>query len=440
MTFANKKETLPPGSFGFPLLGETLSLINDPKFLEKRQKLYGPIFKTKIFDRPTVVMVGYEANQFIFSSHADHFSTEGWPDNFKALFGKQALIFQEGEEHRRSRKLLMPTLHGSALANYLATIEQISLTYLRAWEQMESVTWFPELRKMTIEIASQLLLGSKSQEDNERLCQWFLEITAGLLSLPISWSWTPFGRALQARQQTLASIEQAMDLRRKSPTKDVLGMLMQTKDENGKGLSDDEIKSQAFSLFIGTIANTASMLTSLCMALAQHPDILAKVKDEQQQIVNESALTLENLKQMVYLDRVLKEVERCYPPIPSGYRRVLKPFVFKDYYIPQGWNVMYSIIGTHKDSRIYSEPEQFDPDRFAPEQISNKTVDYSLVGFGGGTHSCIGIAFAKTLIKVFASHLLRKYNWELLPNQNLTFKVIPILHPHSGLKVKIYKV
>ena len=131
---------LPPGSFGLPIIGETPSFLSDPAFADKRQEKYGPIFKTNILGRPTVVMVGPEANRFILSSHMRHFSwRDGWPGTFKELLG-ESLFLQEGEEHQRNRKLLRPAFHGKALEGYLDTMEHITQTYLTKWEAMESFT------------------------------------------------------------------------------------------------------------------------------------------------------------------------------------------------------------------------------------------------------------------------------------------------------------
>lgn len=116
-------DRLPPGSFGLPLIGETLSFLKERDFFKNRQNKYGSIFKTKIFGQPTLVMIGSQANHFIMSSHKDCFSHDGWLDTFKSLLGNKVLLLQEGDEHRRNRKLLMPTLHGSALSNYLPKIE-----------------------------------------------------------------------------------------------------------------------------------------------------------------------------------------------------------------------------------------------------------------------------------------------------------------------------
>ena len=78
---------------------------------------------------------------------------------------------------------------------------------------------------------------------------------------------------------------------------------------------------------------TTSMLTSFAMSLGQYHDILGKAKAEQEALEIEGDLTVEKLKQMTYLDQILKEVERLYPPVAGGFRGVVKPFTFKGYYV-----------------------------------------------------------------------------------------------------------
>jgi cytochrome P450 len=431
---------LPPGSFGLPVIGETLSFLTDPEFADKRHQKYGPIFKTQILGRPTVVMVGAEANRFILSTNMHRFSwREGWPNTFKELLG-ESLFLQEGEEHRRNRKLLMPAFHGPALANYLTSMEGIVQNYLEKWESLGTFTWFGELKQMTFDIASTLLMGSEPGPLTALLSQWFTELTAGLFSVPLRWSWTTYGKALKARDQLLAHIEQAIIKRQQEPAQDALGLLVQSRDEEGNGLSLEEIKVQALLMLFAGHETTTSMLTLMCMALAQHPNVLERARAEQQSLAAEGGLTLEQLKQMTYLEQVLREVERLYPPIAGGFRGVVQEFEFNGYTIPKGWQALYRINSTHKDSRVYTEPEQFDPDRFSPERAEHKKQEFSLVGFGGGPRICLGIAFAQMEMKIFAAHLLRHYTWELLPRQNLTLTPIPTLHPRSGLQVKFHKI
>lgn len=438
---ANRKlpHPLPPGSFGLPVIGETISFLRDPEFPEKKQKKYGSIFKTNIIGRPTVVMIGAEANRFILSSHMDHFSwRDGWPGTFKELLGR-SLFLQEGEEHRRNRKLLMPAFHGPALANYVTTMEEIILRYLQKWETMGTFAWFNEMKQMTFEIASILLIGSQPGPLTAKLSQWFTELTNGLFSLPISVGNGGYAKALRARDHLLSHIEEAVLERQKNPANDALGLLVQSRDEEGNSLTLEEIKVQALLMLFAGHETTTSMLISLCLALGQHPEILARLQEEIKTVFTTPSLSLGQLKEMTYTEQVLKEVERLYPPIGGGFRGVVKPFVFNGYYVPQGWQLLYRISGAHRDSRIYSDVERFDPDRFSLDRAENKKMEYSLVGFGGGSRICIGIAFAQMEMKIFVAHLLRHYGWEILPNQDLSLDPVPTLHPRSGFKVRFYR-
>jgi cytochrome P450 len=161
-------------------------------------------------------------------------------------------------------------------------------------------------------------------------------------------------------------------------------------------------------LLMAAHETTAKMLTDLCVVLACYPDVLQQARAEQDQFAG--PLALEQFRQMPYLDRVLKEVERCFPPTRNGFRMVMKPFEFGGYTIPAGWRVIYRPVETHRDPEVFPDPERFDPERFSPGRIEHYPP-FSLVGFGGGPRACIGRTFAYQEIRVIAAHLLREYEW-----------------------------
>ena len=429
---------LPPGQMGLPLLGETLQFMFDPKFVEKRYQQYGSIFKTQIIGKPTVYMVGSQAVEFVLSSHTDHFSwREGWPDKFKLLLG-ESLFVQDGEEHRRNRRLMMPALHGAALTNYVGTMESITQSYLHKWEQQREFIWFDQFKQLTFDIASQLLLGTNSGSDVARLSQLFTTLTNGMFALnPLRLPVTSLGKAIAARNQILQHIAQVVSNRKQHPTKDVLSLLLQARDEEGNGLSDRQVIAQALLLLFAGHETTTSMLTLLCLELARHREVLEQARAEQLELAQHGALNLEQLGRMPYLEQVLSEIERLHPPVGGGFRGVVKPFEFNGFYVPAGWQLVYSILGTHQLPEIYPDPEQFDPHRFSPQRQENKQRPFSLIGFGGGSRICIGIAFAKLEMKIVAAHLLRGYQWELLPNQSLEPVLVPTRRPKDGLRVRL---
>jgi cytochrome P450 len=139
---------------------------------------------------------------------------------------------------------------------------------------------------------------------------------------------------------------------------------------------------------------------------------------------------------MKLLENALSEAERLYPPVANGPRGVLEEFEFNGYRVPAGTQVLYSIAASHLLPSIFADPEQFDPDRFAPPREEHKTP-YALVGFGGGPRICIGINFAQVEIKALLSHLLRNYRLELAPGQAIVPVYRPTSMPLNGIRMRV---
>ncbi|BAZ51441.1 cytochrome P450 [Nostoc sp. NIES-4103] len=433
----NKKQ-LPPGNFGLPVLGETLGFITEPyDFVNKRYQQYGPISKTNLFGRPTVVIAGPEAVEFVLAKHMEYFSwREGWPKNFKTLLG-ESLFLQDGEEHRKNRRLMMPALHGPVLANYVSKMEDITLSYLKKWEEKQEFTWMDEFKQLTFDIASQLLIGTNAGSENQRFSQLFKQLTNGFFAInPLPLPFTTLGKAIAARNQILEYIAKVVRERQQHPTQDALSLLIQAKDEDGNSFTEKELIAQALLLVFAGHETTTSMLTWICVELARNPEILQRARQEQLQLASKGSLDLEQLSQMPYLDQIFSEVERLHPPVNGGFRGVVKEFEYNGFYVPAGWQLLYSITVTHHLEEIYPQPERFDPDRFSPQRQENKQYPFSLIGFGGGPRICIGIAFAKMEMKIVLAHLLRGYHWDILPNQSLDVARLPMNHPKDGLRVR----
>lgn len=435
-THAERSLPLPPGNFGLPLVGETISFLRDPDFAKKRQQRYGQIFKTHLFGRPTIIMIGPEAIRFLLTNENQYFSIS-WPYSTQVLLGPASIPMQTGGEHQQRRKLLSQAFQLRALAGYVSTIEDITRSYLHKWERMGTLTWYPELRKYTFDVACKLLVGIDSAADSH-FGEWFEDYSDGLFTIPLPLPWTKFGRALRSRQQLLAKIEDIVRQRQQQPnsSQDALGILLQARDEDGNSLSLQELKEQVLVLLFAGHETLTSAIASLCLLLAQHPEVLAAAHAEQQHLGFEEPLTLEHLKQMTYLEQVLKEVLRVLPPVGGGFREAIKSCEFNGYSIPQGWTALYQIGRTHQDNSIYTKPEQFDPQRFGPERAEDKSKPFSHIPFGGGVRECLGKEFAKLEMKLFAALLVREYEWELVPGQNLDLVMVPTPHPRDGLQVK----
>ena len=431
---------LPPGNQGLPFIGETIAFFTDPEFNQKRVAKYGKIYRTHILGSPTVMAVGADANTFLFRNE-NKYVVATWPKSTRILLGASSLAVSGGEVHSSRRKLLYQAFQPRALASYIPTMAKITDRYLQKWLKMGTLTWYPEIKNYTFDIASNLLLSSDGGSQSI-LIDLFEEWIAGLFSIPLNLPWTKFGKALRARQQLLQHLEQIVITRQQAntPGEDALGLLIAAQDEQGNSLSLTELKDQVLLLLFAGHETLTSAIASFCLLTAQHPQVLQRLRDEQQQFDRSSDLTLEDIKQMTYLEQVLKEVMRIIPPVGGGFRKAIQSFELNGYRIPQNWAVQYQIAQTHKDHEIYPESDRFDPERFAPERQEDKQKSFSYIPFGGGLRECLGKEFARLEMRLFAAKLLRDYQWELLPEQNLDLVTIPTPHPRDGLKIKFHSL
>lgn len=428
----------PPGRLGLPLLGESLSYLKDPEaFIFKRQQQHGNVFKTHLFGSPNVVLIGADAVQFLFANDGKTLEMTNTP-NFETLLGEKSIGVQIGAAHQVLRRQLFQAFQPRALARYTVTMEAVTQQYLKKWERTENLTWYEELKKYTLDIACRLFIGVSTSAD-EAMEKVYERWSKGLLASPIRFPGSPLDKAIRARESLLTRFDQLIDQRQQSPLEeqDVLSILLTAKDESGHLLSREDIKDNVLAMLIAGHETLTSALTSLCLLLAQHPNVLAAVQAEQEQLGFPTQLTPGILKRMTYLEQVIKEVLRFVPPVVrGGSRRVLENCELGEYLIPKGWDIYYQIPETHQDSQIYSYPEQFDPERFSPERAEDKQKVFSHIPFGGGIRECLGKEFARLEIKLFAALLVRNHTWELVPDQNLEYRVLPFSRPRDGLRVR----
>lgn len=435
------KTTTPPGNLGLPLIGETIAFFTERDFAIKRHKRYGSVFKTSLLGQTTILIEGADGNRFILGIENDYFEIT-WPPSVKKLLGSSSLSLQMGHQHASRRKILAQAFQPRALASYADAMNVISDRYLDRWVQQGTMTWYPELRDYTLDIACKLLVGLDNGSKSN-LGKYYEVWIAGLFSFPLNLPWTAFGKALRSREKLLTEIEHLIIARQQLPApaqnQDALDLLLSARDDDGEGLPLEELKDQILTLLFAGHETLTSSLASLCLLLAQNSAVLQRARQEQAELADQS-LTFETLKKMPYLDQVLKEVLRSIPPIAGGFRIALQDCEYDGFKIQKGWQMLYQITATHQDANIYANADQFDPDRFDKSRAEDKQKPFAYVPFGGGLRECIGKEFARLEIKIFAARLLREYQWELLPDQNLEMLVIPTPKPKDGLKVRFGKL
>lgn len=440
MSFVTEKEIqsfpLPPGNLGLPIIREFLFLKDGGPidFAKKRHKKYGSIFKSSLFGQPTIFVCGAEACRFVLDNENKYF-INNLPSNVKAIAGDCIITQTKKETHKNRRQILRKVFTSQYIAKQIKTIEDITENYCQKWESQGEITWYPELVDYTFDIACRIYIGLDKASETTNLGHLYKTLKKGYSSF-IPLPWTKLGRALKSRQELLSQMEEMIDQRYREPSlqerEDALNLLIQARDEEGNPLSKVEIQDQIANLITAGHGSLASALNSFCFFLAQNPDILEKCRQEQKSLDFSAPLTLENLKKMTYLDKVIKEVLRRMPAVLAGFRTIIKDCSFQGYLFPKGWQAVFQIPVNHLDSKLFTQPNTFNPERF--DTNSQDNLD-AYIPYGGGRRRCLGESLASLEIKIFAVNLIRKYSWELVENQNLEIDWYPVPRPKDGLKV-----
>jgi retinoid hydroxylase len=246
---------------------------------------------------------------------------------------------------------------------------------------------------------------------------------------------TFYGRGQAARRKIADYIRQIIkdriELGDLDKSKDVIGFLMSIVDEDGNKFTEAQIINQAIGFLFAAHETTSSLMNWLMFELGNRPEWRQKLRAELQQVAGNEPLKLQHLRQLPQMSNVLKEGERLYPPAHALSRAVVKDIEYAGYIIPAGWYIVIFPSMTHRMPEIYRDPESFDPDRFAPPREEDKKYPYSLIGFGGGVHTCIGMEFANMEMKIILSTLLQKYDWTVTPSLE---EIAPVRKPFSMQK------
>lgn len=245
---------------------------------------------------------------------------------------------------------------------------------------------------------------------------------------------------------------------------DVLQLLLNSEDEHGRANGSSDVNTQRSAgtnsknylsmrtetnicLFLtASIDVVAVSLTMTSYLLAKHQLAQMKVRQEVRAVLkNKKALTFDDVSSLTYLNQVILESHRLYPPLPGSVRRVaVEDYCEGDFRIPKGTDVFVPALDIHYDSNLWPEPEKFDPDRFSPENADSiKPTAY--LPFGLGPRMCIATVLAQTEIALIIAMLVSRYNLELpaeeLANDDNVYTATALLGlPREGLRIKLTRL
>ncbi len=411
---------------------------------------HGPIYRWPIrrgeeAGTEVVFMTGPEANRFVLHTHRDHFSHDlGWTPVIGPDFG-HGLLNMDDPEHARHRKMWNPAFTSAYMEAYLPVIQRIVDERTRAWPERAEVNLLDEAREITFEAAAAALAGFPRGAAVDRLRGLFYTMLHGWDESAES-DTTFFERWQSARDELVTMLLVLIAERRVAPPeqqpRDVLGMIVRARDEDGAALTDVQVLAHLNILLIAGHETTTTLGAWVLYLLAAMPEQRARIEQELDAlgVAPEAPLSVEAVRGMKLLDAFIREAGRLYSPVLNVPRGVVKDFEFGGYWVPAGTRVRLALAAGHRLPEVFADPERFDPDRFLPPREEDKRRPYSLVTFGGGPRICIGINFANIEVKALAAHALRRFQLRPLPDQQPLHTGFWTADPLAGINVTVSRL
>ncbi|OUL30666.1 cytochrome P450 [Nostoc sp. T09] len=444
--------TTPPRK---PKWYDTFEYISNPdQFCRKNLQEYGPIFNTGVFGRTTIFVGSAKAIQMAFNGDLKY--TEiALPATTMDMFGEYSL-FQRPDLHRQRKNALAPGLTGRVLDGYTPEINNVIVRGIQDWAISSQIAVYPAVEKICFDVLTPLLLGISLDDSHPETFKGLpISSKAELKALYKTYfdgfyglsRWksplTKYGRGFLARTKLLEFMRAVVHRRRDegkamNPTGDFLSMMLSSQQENPDGVFSDElIENQCLLELWASLYQISALVSSLMYQIARHPQVLPRLREEQASLMGRNSqvnmFSPEQLKQMVFLEATIKESLRTLPPSSTASRLLTKSVVLDGMLYNKGCVIIAEPRIAHIMAEHYHNPEVFAPERFLPERGEGKM--YEFIPFGGGIHACLGAQMTLAITKVFASHLLQRFNWEATGEPK--FVQFPLKHLRADYQIKI---
>lgn len=428
---------------GYPVVkgqmyGELLQQLSD------NYEEFGKVYTVRIMGFKWVILIGPEANREILVRNPDNFSwADGMMGNLDPLLG-DGLLTTDGDTHDRARELLEPAFRKNRLKQYgqkMINISERRILELNTHEYFDIYDWVYDV---AIENAFKCFLGKSLSKNVARNLKENFDRAMDFFGSPmylqaLKGPYTPYASLRKAKENIENILFNEIEQRQEQAgeAESVLDLMIAA-GSNDKSFTREEIKDQLITLIWAGHDTTISTIAWLVALLCKNPEVYSKLQTEIDDKIDQSAPVETYLNDMTYLEMVMDETLRLYPPAWFGGRMNREPFKIHGERIPPRTQIAYVSLMTHRLPDIYPQPEAFRPDRFKPEKKRNLPQG-AYVPFGGGPRTCLGMGFGKLEITIIVTLLLKNYDIELKPGETFDHQYIPTLSPRDGIEVKLLK-
>ena len=376
------------------------------------------------------------------------------------------LLMSKGQKWARNRRLLTPAFHFDILKPYQKLFSKSAMTMVHKWQAMlredpdKSVEMFEHVSLMTLDGLMKCIFGLEGGSQNGTVANHpyvkaVYDLTHMLLQrfyfLPyhidlvyyMSYSGYKFRKTCAVAHQFTQSVikrkkeEKTRTRNHSCPEKkyvDFIDMLLDCRDDDGKGLDDKEIQDEVDTFMFEGHDTTASAISWCLYNLAANTDCQEKCRQEVLTVVGDhDEVTWDDLSRLTYLTMCIKESLRTHPPVPVIGRVLTKPLTLPSGIIlPTGTWCVCTIHGLNSNPNVWNDSKKYLPERFSRENLSGRH-SHASIPFSAGPRNCIGQHFAMNEMKTAIALVLRYFKLTVDPEKPADKMMKIVLRSTNGL-------
>jgi len=437
----------PPG----PKLSLMASLLYRPglgnplEFFTDVARRYGDIASYHIAGEQLFLVNDPQLIKDILVTHHKNFTKSRGLERTKRLLGN-GLLTSEGAVHLRQRRLMQPAFHRDRVAAYGRTMVEYADHAASAWTDGTTLDIAREMNRLTLSIVGKTLFDadveSQAAEVGEALTGviesfWMMMLPfADLLErLPV-----PKLRRARIARARLDRIIYGMIAERRASGRDhgdLLSMLLAAQDEDDHGMmTDSQVRDEAMTIFLAGHETTANALMWTWYLLSGAPEVTSTLHDEVDRVLQGRLPTMADIGSLPYIERVVTESMRLYPPAWLIGRRAIADYPVGPYVAAARSILIMSPYIIQRDARYYAEPERFNPDRWTPE-FKATLPKFAYFPFGGGPRQCIGETFAWMELILIVATIAQRWDLRLVPGHPVELQPLITLRAKHGMRMTV---
>jgi cytochrome P450 len=352
----------------------------------------------------------------------------------------ESLLTSEGEHHMRQRRLIQPMFHHERVEAYGASMVELAERAAARWSDGGPLDVHAEMARLTLAIVGRTIFDVDVEAEHAREVAGALDETLAQFNRALS----PFLRFTErlplpanrrfqrARGVFDRTIHGMIAERRKAGLEggDLLSLLLRAR-EGGSGMTDEQVRDEAVTLFLAGHETTSNALTWTWYVLGEHPSIRAELEAELDDVLDGRAPSVADVRRLTFTDAVLKEAMRCYPPAWAIGRRLLADHEADGYVLPAGSVLVVSPWLLHHDRRWWEEPAAFRPERWIDAETERPRHAY--LPFGAGPRMCVGEEFARLEAVLLLATIAARWRFEHDPGHRVELQPVITLRPRTGM-------